>query len=322
MASSQETTSKELTYTDVSWINSWRQRASGMWAAGVVGLVGGAIGGAIAPFFPVVVGGYSLATAASLMLPSIATFASAGLVSMAAAGAFVGLGSGGAAAVAEEQEKRAESRIKALGIKMPEPEKSTEEKPVGLFKRIASYINPRAGMIFIAMGMVAGAVFAWAAAPAVAAFVAAGAPAAGGAGITSAVISGTGIASVISSTLAAGGSAMAATASTAAYCIGVMGMFGAMFGVRYAHLTNDLRNVMGGFLSTKFGDKEKAPEQAPQLQMQPVRELQTPVIDVQVEQVALAPQHAAKVESRAAQGYTEMVSKQAAEPDCGCHHRH
>ncbi|NBX02769.1 MAG: hypothetical protein EBR02_01625 [Alphaproteobacteria bacterium] len=303
---------RELTYTDVAWTGSWRQRAAGMWAAGLVGLVGGAIGGAIAPLLPVLAFAYPLSEAAPLILPSIATFASAGLVSLAAAGALVGLGSGGAAAVAEEQEKRDKSRIKAMGINLPEPEKSTETTPKNLFERIASYINPRAGMIFIAMGMVAGAVFAWAAAPAVEAFATAGAPAASGAGITSAVISGTGIASVIKSTLTAGGSAIAATA---AYCVGVMGMFGAMFGVRYAHLTNDLRNVMAGFLSTKFGDKDKAPEQAPQLQMQPVRELQTPVIDVQVEQV---PSHMAKLETRLQQGFQKMLEKP--EPDCGCSH--
>lgn len=240
-------------YSDVAWKGSWRQRASGLWAAGAVGMATGAAIGLVAPFFPVVVGALTLAQAGALVLTSVATFASLGTVTGAVAGGLVGSSSGSAAAVAEETERRIREREARMGLEdaelgMSEAAKKEQEKPQGFLAKIKSYINVRSGLIFIALGMVAGAVFAAAAIPA-------GLPA------MATALTGTGLGAVVTAaTTGLSGAAATANAAlaTAAYTVGVMGCFGAMFGVRYAAVTNDVRQITASMLSKTFSDEKTA----------------------------------------------------------------
>jgi hypothetical protein len=294
MAENPQQQSRPDSYSEVAWLGAWKQRAAGMWAAGGLGLAFGAAIGAVAPFFPVMVGAMALEAAVGMLGVSIATFAATGIVAGAAAGGLVGLGSGGAAAVARESERRDQSRLEALGVNMPEAA-PLPEKQQGLLQKLASYINPRSLLIFTGLGVAAGLVFA-------------AAPIMTGAMATS--LGGTTIGMVV-------GAATNAPLATAAYCAGVMGCFGALFGVNFSALTNDVRKVTSSWLSTRFGDEKKV-ESAVQPQLAPARAhaLEAPAIDVQAEMVSgsFVEKHAPARTG----GFKEVLAAQGAESPSSC----
>ena len=298
MAQTKTDTIKVEPYDDAAWVGSWKQRASGLWAAGGVGLLFGAAIGLVAPFFPVVVGAYSAATAVGMIGTSVATFASLGVVSGAVAGGMVGASSGGAAAAAAEQERREKSRELKTGIDFPAPDKVVEPEPKGIGAKLASYVNVRSGLIFTALGMVVGGVFA-------AAAILPGSAV----GLTGAIAN-VGMGSIVAAGTATGHAALAA----AAYCVGVMGSFGALFGFRFAHMTNDARKVTATWLSTKFSDEKAVEGQALQLAQEQNKQLEGAVVDVQAEQVgAGARSHAEKHASRTGQSFQELVLNRSSE---------
>ena len=163
---------------------------------------------------------------------------------------------------------------------------------------MGSYINPRSLLIFTGLGIAAGLVFA--AAPIMT-------------GAMATALGGTTIGMVVAA-------ASNAPLATAAYCAGVMGSFGALFGVNFSALTNHVRKVVSSWLSTRFGDEKKA-ESALQPQLMPARAhaLEAPAIDVQAEMVSggFAEKHA----SARTGGFKEVLASHSTEATPSCHVR-
>jgi len=213
----ENTAGNDNSLKNKAWLGAWRSRSVSLWGLGAVGLAAGALVGLAAPLFPVLVGAYSLATAAGLMGTSAAIFGTTGMTTGVLVGGIVGSSSGAAGAVAEEQERREKARDAALGIDAaPSPE---------AVKPKTKLFNWKVAVTFGAIGIAAGLVCAAALAAGAFSLPAIGAVAA-----------------------AAGGNAAAATT---AYCVGVIGCFGAMFGINIPELATRANKVFEGLLTGK-----------------------------------------------------------------------
>lgn len=298
---------KTETYNDTAWIGSWRQRAAGIWSGAIIGIIFGALTGALAPLAPVVIGALSTSALPGVLASTVPVFASWGMVTGVVAGGLVGCSSGGVAAIAEEQDRRQEKIAEAAGLPLP-PSKQFE-KPVeqskGIISKIASYINPRAMLIFTGLGLAGGLLYTAAAVAGAGGLAAVGAEA-----LASSMPGISAVTSAVSATAAPVMGLAASTAAALSYCVAGVAAFGAIFGFRFAHMTNDMRNVTAAWLSNKFGDKP-AQEQAPALQPARAMAIEAPAIDVSAQVIATEPaiSHASQHAPRAQEGYREMAAR-------------
>lgn len=159
---------KADSYQKVASLGGWSGGGRTLWAVSAFAMVIGAAIGLAAPFFPLIVGASSLATAVSAIPASVAAFAATGLSSGFAGGVMLGRISGVAAAVAEEQEKRLKTwTARQLLHQNPQaeilPDPAREQPssmPLGqrLREGWRTYFNPRVGLLFTALGVIGGLV--------------------------------------------------------------------------------------------------------------------------------------------------------------------
>jgi hypothetical protein len=239
-------------YQKTASLGGWAGGGRTLWAISAVGAVAGAMIGVVAPFFPLVVGASTGGAALAAIPASAAVFASIGMGTGFTGGLVLGRITGSNAAVAAEQEKRLkEWTAKQLLAQNPDAkivEDKVEPKPEdkrSFWQKVkdgySTYINPRVGAFFTVIGAMGGAIMA-------AAFILSGG-AAGGVGIP-AMSAVTGL------------SASALTPPViAAYTVGVMAAFGALFNFNFPKITSDLTEITGRILGGKPLGREWGPKE-------------------------------------------------------------
>ena len=282
-------------YSKIGFDGAWKQRSRSFWAVGFVGLVTGVAIGLIAPFIPAIASifipsiGATFSAATPHILASMAIFGATGMAAGFVGGGLVGAAAGGPSSVAKEMERRNLEREKevekALGVTFPQhiPEKPKENNE--------RYFNPKVGLLFAVFGVVAGLVMA-------ASYIY------GGAAFALPALEAVGL-----------GGTGAAHGAVTAYFAGVMGCFGAIFGINYPKILNDLQDytgtLLGGQAIGTSWEKEigRTPEIVQQITPQlAVYRTQTPALEYDNPQG----NHAAKFQSRSASqvvSYREIVSQ-------------
>jgi hypothetical protein len=228
----------------------------------------------------------------SLVAKSVAVFAAVGMSAGFAMGATIGNASGGSAAVAREQEERLREVVSgrapelAQGV-VPPPVTPVARLKQGLKEWSKNSFNPKVAALFATLGVGGGLVMA-------AAFIAEPvAPAMPALGM------------LLGKTLTTASVAANATA-IATYFAGVMGLFGAIFGLNLPKLGTELTHFTGDLLSgealgTSFGSK---PQRVPQPSVAPEAAVATQRID--------PPQEGhSHVILRKYESYQELLSHQA-----------
>jgi len=236
-------------FTDIAFEGAWKGRARSFWATAAVGAVVGAAVGLIAPFFPVVVGAYGLAAAANMIATSVPIYASLGMASGFAVGVLVGATSGAAASVAKERERR--EKGEEIDLALSVAPNARIEQPVApdapkarrslLTVIKEDYVNLPTLAAFSAFGAAGGAIMVGAYSAAGPSFLPIAEPA---------------MKVLLPATQIAAGKTFAATA---AYTIGVMGTFGAVFGINMPKIAGDMTRFVGDMLGGKIFGSEKGP---------------------------------------------------------------
>ncbi len=181
----------------------------------------------------------------------MAVFGATGMTTGFAVGGLIGTSAGAVNSVAKEIEtrnlKREQEVGKALEVSMPSP---ALEKPEQNNDR---YFNFKVGALFSGLGAIAGAVLA-------AGFFAPSIVAGSVVAATSSIAPALDV--VLGSALASN------TAAVTAYSVGVMSMFGALFGVNFPKITTEAQDFAGRLLSGELlgTDWKKSPESGKQLQ--------------------------------------------------------
>ncbi|MGE0754269.1 MAG: hypothetical protein AB7L92_03815 [Alphaproteobacteria bacterium] len=235
-------------YQKAASLGGWAGGGRTLWAISAVGAIAGAAIGLVAPFFPLLVGASSLATAISAIPASVAILAAVGLSSGFGGGLVLGRISGTSAAVAEEQEKRLKTwTAKQLLQKDPDTKIIEDEQDI---KRVQAYkpfwenakgsyetyVNPRVGAFFTVVGAIGGLIMG-------AAFIASG----GAAGV---------IAPALGAITGLGAAAATAPAVVMATSVGLLAAFGALFSFNLPKVTSELTALTGKFISgEKLGRK-------------------------------------------------------------------
>ena len=239
------------TFTDIAFEGAWKGRARSFWATATVGTGVGAVMGAVVPFFPVLAG-VPLAAAAATLPISIPIYAALGMSSGFAVGVLVGATSGATAAVAKEQERRDKGRdIEQVVRSLPgatldaPPVAEAREKPRTIGQHLKNikdnYINVPTLLAYAAIGAIGGLVM-------FAAFNAAGV------GIGDSFLP---IAKPIMGKLL--GAAAGQSSAIAAYTVGVMATFGAIFGCNLPKIAGDTTRLFGDMLGGKTFGSQKGP---------------------------------------------------------------
>lgn len=234
-------------YSNPAFEGTWSGRSRGLWGISLLGLLSGVSVGVIAPFFPALVGEASFGAAASHILPSMAVFGAAGIGFGYASGTMLGAAAGAASTVAREQERRMRERDMALGISTPEQEAAISqwENAVPPDTRsgwqkfedgVSTYFNPKVGILFTGLGMIAGGVMA-------AAYFALGQS-------SSAAMP------AMDMLVGVGASQTAVTA----YFVGLMGTFGALWNFNYPRLAMHMQDTAGQYLNGKALGTHWGPE--------------------------------------------------------------
>lgn len=231
-------------YSDIAFEGAWKGRARAIWGVGAVGLLTGLVIGMLAPFIPVLAGIFvesigaavTMQSAASVVPASMTVFGATGMTVGFGVGGIVGSSAGAMNSVAKEIErrniKREQQAAKAYGVSLPPPEKEAVAH-----ENKESYINKRAMATFTALGAIAGAIMS-------AAFLAPATVVGGAVGAASSIAA-PALEIVLPNSLLA---SEAASAAISAYTIGVMSMFGALFGVNYTKITSKAQDYMGKLL--------------------------------------------------------------------------
>ncbi len=273
-------------YQKIASRGGWAGAGRTLWAISFIGAVTGAGMGLIAPFFPLVVGASSLAAAAAAIPAAVATFAAVGLSMGFAGGLMLGRISGATAAVAEENEKRMKQwTARQLLAANPEasivPDAPVQPKPPQSYWQRAkdkyyTYVNPKLGMAFAAIGMAGGLIMA-------AAFLATG----GAAGaVMPALETISGVPGIASN-----------AAALTAFSAGVGGAFGAIFSFNYPKITSEVTHFFGDMLSGKtIGRPWEPPQEKTSSQSRPQ-----------------APEASMSEPQRQHASYAEMLASRAAE---------
>lgn len=161
----------------------------------------------------------------------------------------MGLASGAASSTAKQHQKWEQERERAQGIDVPAVEQQSErvaDTRSGWQKfkdGFNTYINPKVGLFFTAVGLAAGALMA-------SAYIHLGGLATSGA---NAAVPGMG--------LLLGGAAHNATAVTA-YFVGVMGSFGALWNFNFPRIVNQAQHIAGALTSGRAFGTQWGPEPA------------------------------------------------------------
>ena len=157
---------KVESYQKITPLGGWPGGGRTLWARAALSTVIGAGLGVIAPFFPLIVGASSVATAVSAIPTSVLAFAATGLSGGFTGGLVLGRITGAAAAAAEENERRMkEWTARQLLHNDPNsniaPDPVKEKAPKKPFWRRVSdsyhtYVNPRIGLTMAAIGAIGG----------------------------------------------------------------------------------------------------------------------------------------------------------------------
>lgn len=252
-------------YQKIASVGGWAGGGRTLWAVAAIGAAAGAAIGVIAPFFPLLVGASSVATAIGAIGASVATFAAVGLGMGFSGGLVLGRISGVGASVAEEQEKRMKHwTTKQIINANPEAKIVEDEHDVKRVKAYKpfwqkgkdtydTYVNPRVGLAFAAAGAVGGLIMA-------AAYVSTG-------GLAGAIMPALGAITGL------GEAALGSFPVIAAYTAGITASFGALFSLNLPKIVSDLTEFTGKIVSgEKLGrewgpkqQKQQAPGEAPDL---------------------------------------------------------
>lgn len=293
-------------YQSIASRGGWSGGGRTLWAvAAVAAAIGGMIG-VVAPFFPLLVGASSFATAVSAIPASVAAFAATGLSSGFAGGLMLGRISGVGAAVGEEQERRMKEWMVRQKIHSdPEshiiPDAPKEKPQPKTFRQRMSdsyhtYINPRIGLLFAGLGAIGGMIMG-------AAFVATGG--AGGFAIMPAIGALTGLSEA----------AAAAPAVVMAYTIGVSASIGALWSFNLPKIVSAVTHFSGELMSGRLLGREwkpKEPKNSVEKAAVPEKAPPAPVITAPYP--AVESESSPRLTVRQFASYTEMVAQQAAEP--------
>lgn len=250
-------------YQKVASLGGWSGGGRGLWGIATVAMACGAMVGLVVPFVPVIITasslgiGAALGAAASALPASVATFAASGLVTGLGGGLMLGRISGTAAAIAEEQEKRLkswtlESVLKENPNAQIEHEKEKPAAPQKSFWQKVkdsyyTYINPRIGLMFAALGTVGALV------------IAAAMLSTGNAGGTVMPVAAfetlTGIKGAVV------GGALTETAKTAflAYTAGIGAAFGGLWVLNLPKITSNVTHFYGDLIGGRIVGREWAP---------------------------------------------------------------
>lgn len=251
-------------YQRTASLGGWAGGGRTLWAISTVGvLLGGAIG-AVAPFFPVLVGASELATAAAAVPASLAVFSATGLSMGFGGGLMLGRVSGTAAAVAEENERRMkEWTVRQIlkdnpdaKIVSDEPKASPTRKSLGqrLKDTYRTYFNPKVGLAMTAIGILGGAVLA-------AGFLYSG-------GALSAIMPALGTLTGLGAAMEAGAITEAFQAGVMtqglkafmAYTVGVGAAFGALWNINLPRITSNVTHMYGELISGRALGREWKPQ--------------------------------------------------------------
>ena len=237
-------------YQKVASLGGWSGGGRTLWAIGAVAAIAGAGIGLVAPFFPLIVGASTLATAVAAIPASVAAFAAIGLSMGFGGGLMLGRVSGAAAAVAEENERRMkEWTTRQMLQQNPDahiipdaPPEPTPKKP--FWQRVKdnyhTYFNPRVGLTMTAIGAIGGLVMG-------AAFIATG-------GAAGAIMPVMGI-------LTGLGEAGMTAPVILAYSAGVAGGIGALFCFNFPKITSHITHFFGELLSGRPLGREWGPQE-------------------------------------------------------------
>jgi hypothetical protein len=236
-------------YQKTASIGGWAGGGRTLWAISVVGAVMGAAIGLVAPLFPVIVG--AAWPVLTTIGTSVAAFAATGISLGFGGGLVLGRISGAAAAVGEEQEKRMKEWMVRQKLAdnpqaeiLPDAPKAEEPKKP-FWQRFKdtyhTYVNPRVGLRFAAIGAIGGLIMG-------AAFIATGGVA--GFAVMPALEALTGL------------SASALThGAILAYSAGVVASFGALWSFNFPKITSNLTHFFGELVNGKYGGREWGPQQ-------------------------------------------------------------
>ena len=262
-----------------------------------LGVIAGAGIGVAAPFFPILAGASSLATAVGAIPASVAAFAATGLSMGLAGGLMLGRTAGATAAVAEESEKRAKKWVIRQTLSQnpdvkisDEPKaKPTQETFWQKTKRIYhKYVNPRVGLTMAAIGAVGGFILS-------AAFLATGGT--GAFAIMPALATITGLTA----------EAAAASGVITAYTVGVGAAFGALFSFNLPRVAANLGDFFGKLIGGEIiGRKWEEPKQ---LAKDKTQDAHSVAENMTLPEVSFTK----KIESRKPQSYEALVSSSTTE---------
>lgn len=241
---------KAKSYSYVAFQGAWSGRSRGMWSTAILGITFGALIGAVAPFFPVIVGTQTLAGAVGIMGSTMAVFAAAGMGIGFTLGGLLGASAGSISSVTKEQENRdlqridqaspALQQVQSTDIAQAAAAENIENKPT-LKDTYRTYFNPRVGVLVTAVALVGGAIMS-------AAFVASGGVAAGAE-------------TAVPGMALALGKTVTDTAAIS-YITGVMGAFGSLWFLNFPKMGADLQDVTGRVLSGELLGRTWEPEKS------------------------------------------------------------
>lgn len=243
-------------YQKTASLGGWAGGGRTLWAISAIGAAAGIAIGAVAPFFPLIVGASTLATAVAALPASMAIMGGVGMSMGFGGGLVLGRISGSAAAVAEENEMRMKHwTTKQMLQANPQAhivEDNEDTKKVSEYKPFwhnpkatyKTYVNPRVGMFFTLVGAIGGLLMG-------AAFIASGG-AAGAVAPALGAITGLGAAAMSNSVIMA-------------TSVGILAAFGALFSLNLPKITSDLTELSGKFtmgekLGRGWGPEEAAPK--------------------------------------------------------------
>jgi hypothetical protein len=236
-------------YQKVASLGGWSGGGRTLWAIAAVGIVAGAMMGAVAPFFPMIALGGTALPSLTTIGTSIAAFAAAGLSFGFGGGLVLGRISGTAASVAQEQEERMkEWTVRQMLAQNPNahivPDEPQEKSPPKSSRQRASdwyhtYFNPRIGLTFAAIGAIGGLIMG-------AAFIATD----GAIGsIMPALETLTGVAGIATK-----------TGAILAYSAGVCASIGALWTFNMSKITSEVTGFFGRLMGGKIIGREWGPK--------------------------------------------------------------
>ena len=248
-------------YQKVASLGGWAGGGRTLWAIAGFGAVVGAAMGAVAPFFPLLVGASSLSTAMGAVAASVASFAAVGMGIGFSGGVVLGRISGSAAAVGEEQERRMKrwtaAQLKQVDghyqpVSVPEaPEETTEPTLKDTYE---TYINPKIGLAMAAIGAVGGLMLA-----------AANYYTGGTLGSVMPVSIGQLTGMLTPEEIAQG--AQVSTKVMTAYTVGVMSTFGALWSFNFPKITSNITEFSGRLTGGKIIGRTWEPQREKQVEV-------------------------------------------------------